>query len=103
MKYVKSQNGNTLVIAVFILTIATVIALTLISLSMNGITRNEHRENYNQAKQRAEDGITHIMSYMENELVKIIPPPSIGSSMSIDTFKSDFSKILKEYDCSKKI
>lgn len=102
MKFIRSEQGHTLLLTIFVLSIATIIGLTLISISLNGTTRNVHRENYTQATKHAEDGISHITTYIENELEKIIPSPSIGSSFSLDTFKSNFRQILNEYDCSNK-
>jgi len=103
LKYIKSQTGNTLLFAIMVLMLGSVIALTLIGMSINGTARNEHRENYNQAKKNAESGIEHLIASMEKDLESIIPSPGINPTFSLNNFKESYKKdILGKYKCSSK-
>lgn len=100
MKYIKSQTGNTLLFAIMVLMLGSVIALTLIGMSINGTARNEHRENYNQAKKNAESGIEHLIASMEKDLESKIPSPGIDTNHNkTASFRNDFMDILSTYSC----
>lgn len=105
MKYLQSEKGNTLLIAMLVLAVGTIIGLTLISLTMNGTTRNEHRENYNQAKSYAENGIEHIIAHIEKEVLgKDIPKSEITSPTNVppDNFQNylnKFNRFLNDHKC----
>lgn len=104
MKHLKSQKGNTFVTAIMVLVIGSIVALTLLSFSMNATTRNEHRENYTQATKYAEDGVNHLIGKLEKELVKILPDPVIGSSVEnpelvYAEFYQKYKAMLNDHRC----
>lgn len=111
MRILRSQKGNAFVITIMVLLIATVIGTTLITFSMNGITRNEHREKTNQAAKLAEDGIDHITLKINKELEQAIEEVLedtkkkyyklnfISKSQFINAFNDKFDDILQKYEC----
>ncbi|BAK18083.1 type II secretory pathway, component PulK [Solibacillus silvestris StLB046] len=74
-KYLKSNSGSALLIAVAVLMIFTVLGLSLMSLTANGVIKNKSRENIVQATDLAQKGIefavTDIQKKIENEIKKI--------------------------------
>ncbi|NLY78900.1 MAG: hypothetical protein GX072_03030, partial [Lysinibacillus sp.] len=70
-----------------------------------GTTRNEHRENYNQAKSYAENGIEHIIAHIEKEVLgKDIPKSEITSPTNVppDNFQNylnKFNRFLNDHKC----
>lgn len=104
MNLLKSEKGNTLIIAIFVLVMGSVIGLTLMSLSMNGTKRNEHRENYSQAVEQAEKGIKHITLEIQKALENKIPEPIIANTTVIsqreNSFISSFNTTLEKHLCS---
>lgn len=104
MNYLRSQKGNTLTIAILILVLASVIGLSLISMSINGLQRNEVRKVNNEARELAEKGMTHISALLEKKIEEIIPEPQIAAESKIITkFNSDLENILKPYYCSQNV
>lgn len=111
MKNICSQKGNTFVTTIFVLVMATVIGLSLISLSINGTTRNVQREKTLQAKILAEDGMNHITSKINEELETVIQEvesiemekaENINFMRETDyknLYRIEFEKILKKYNC----
>lgn len=106
MKILKSEKGNTLVITILVLVIASVIGLTLMSMSMNGTKRNEHRENVTQATRHAESGINHIALLIEKEIYEELEKsytPNIGNydPLMEKNFVKFFNGVVEDYLCSK--
>jgi len=115
MKHICSQKGNTFVMAVMVLVIGMVVGITLITLSVNGTTRNEHREQSNQAAVLAEDGVKHISLQINKELEQAIQELENEEKeeaededlkfMDDHTYKEkyneEFTAILNQYSCTK--
>ena len=105
MKNLHSEKGNTLVTSLMVLIIATVIALTLMSLSMNGLTRNQHRESLTQAGKQAENGLQHITLEIQSKLQNILESdefqPKFGDFEILmkHNFNTKFNEILSSYLC----
>lgn len=99
MKYIRSENGNTLLITIVVLVLSTVIALSLMSMSLNGLKRNETREDINQATEQAEKGITHITKLIQKQIEAKVPDPSIGLTNTKTNFDKDLKNILEQYYC----
>lgn len=78
MKTLRSESGNALVVTILVLVLSTVIGLTLMSMTINGLKRNETREDMNQATQQAEKGITYISKLIEQEVEQVMPKPVVG-------------------------
>lgn len=111
MNIIRSQKGNTFIIAIMVLVISMVIGLTFISLSLNGTTRNVHREKMNQATVMAEDGISHITLQINKELEDVIQDVIVEAEDKAkklnfmkekefkESFIKEFDKILEKYSC----
>lgn len=111
MNLLKSEKGNTLIIAILVLVMGSVIGLTLMSMSMNGTKRNEHRENYSQAVEQAEKGIKHINLEIQEKLkvaISELEKEELAKSMNnkylttdeyLSRFNKSFDEILTPYIC----
>lgn len=111
MKIIRSQKGNTFVTAIFVLVIGSVVGLSLISLTLNGITRNTHREKTNQALIMAEDGINRISLEINKELQKAIEEVKSEEKKNseqlnfmtkesyMNLYNMKFNAILTKYKC----
>src|SRR5690554_447664 len=111
MKILQSEKGNTLVITILVLLMASVIGLTLMSMSLNGTKRNEHRENYSQAVEQAENGIKHITLQIQKDLeekIKDLEQKELEAAEKLffmsenkykESFNQKFDEILDNYSC----
>lgn len=111
MKHICSQKGNSFLTTIFVLVMATVIGLSLISLSINGTIRNEQREKVMQAKVLAEDGMNHLTYKINKELETIIQDveslemekaENLDFMREIDyknLYRTEFEKVLNKYSC----
>lgn len=100
MKILQSEKGNTLLIAVFVLVLASVIGVSLISMTLNGVSQNKTREEVNQARQEAEKGITYISNLIDKKIEASIPSPEISLSNVKNKFKTNLKNQLQQYYCS---
>ncbi|MGM9967115.1 MAG: hypothetical protein ACI383_06495 [Rummeliibacillus sp.] len=69
---IKNENGYTLLLTVGIIVIFTVLGLCLLTLTSNGIKKNENRQNTVQAQDLSDKGIKYavddLQKYLENQI-----------------------------------
>lgn len=84
----RNSNGSALLIAVAVLMIFTILGLSLLTLTSNGLAKNETRENIVQATDLADKGI----EYAVNDIQKTLEDEIINNPMG----KTDFGKFLEK-------
>ena len=68
IKHLKTNNGSALLIAIAVLMIFTVLGLSLVTLTANGLTKNQSRENIVYATDLAEKGIQFAVTDLQKKL-----------------------------------
>ena len=89
LKFYTNSNGYTLLIAVCALLIFSVIGLSLVSVTANGLKKNESREFNVLATDLADKGISYAVSDFQFQLENLIKNP-IGKT----TFGTELDKLL---------
>lgn len=79
-KHLKTNNGSALLIAVAVLMIFTVLGLSLITLTANGLTKNESRENIVHATDLADKGIEFAVNDLQKKLIDEIKKNPMGKT-----------------------
>lgn len=97
-KHLKNNNGSALLIAVAILMIFTILGLTLMTLTTNGLAKNETRENIVQATDLADKGIEFIIADIQAKLQEFISSGNVNKSL----FQAELLSIIQDnnLDCS---
>lgn len=85
---IKSEKGYTLLLAVVVVLIFSILGLSLITITTNGILRNETREEGIQSKDLADKGIDYLVESIQTQLQSYINTGNIG--------KTEFKKRLME-------
>lgn len=91
-KYLKNHTGSALLMAVAVLMLFTVLGFTLLTLTTNGIKKNETRENIVQSKDLADKGVDFAISDLQKQLTDLISQPNV--KVGKDKFKSELVRIL---------
>lgn len=91
-KHFKNNNGSALLIAVGILMLFTILGLTLMTLTTNGLAKNETRESTVQAKDLADKGIEFIVADIQGKLEEFI---SIGN-VNKEQFLTELLRIIQD-------
>lgn len=65
MKYLNNSRGYTLLLTVAVIVLFTVLGLSLLTLTSNGLTKNETRQDNIQAKDLAEKGVDYLQREIE--------------------------------------
>ena len=97
MRRLKNQAGNTLIISVILLVLFSVIGLSIMTLTMNGISKNEVRENNIRAVAYAEKGIDRITRQINLELETELKK---GNGLQRNNFIQILNNTLNKYSCS---
>lgn len=90
---VNNEKGYTLVIALGVIVIVSIIGVGLMGLTSSGVTKNEKRQHVTQAGQYAEDGAEHLVKQIETDINNFL-----NSGQDIQDFKYD---ALLKYFCTK--
>ncbi len=85
---IKSEKGYTLLLAVVVVLIFSILGLSLITLTTNGLLRNETREEGVQSKDLADKGIDYLVESIQAQLQSYINTSNIG--------KAEFKKMLMD-------
>ncbi|MGB2872205.1 hypothetical protein, partial [Psychrobacillus psychrotolerans] len=72
MPIISKQHGNTLLITLVILILFSILGLSLLSISISGMSKNEIREDNIQSQDLSEKGIDRITHQINSELTKKI-------------------------------
>ncbi|NME06159.1 hypothetical protein [Psychrobacillus sp. BL-248-WT-3] len=99
MRRLKNQAGNTLIISVILLVLFSVIGLSIMTLTMNGISKNEVRENNIRAAAYAEKGIDRITQQINLELETVLKNTNY-SGLPRENFIKILNSTLDHYTCS---
>ncbi|MGN7478838.1 hypothetical protein ACTHOQ_13375 [Solibacillus silvestris] len=93
-KYLKNQTGSALLLAVAVLMLFTVLGFALLTLTTNGIKKNETRENIVQSKDLADKGIDFAVNDIQKQLTDLISHPTI--KVGKEKFKTELVRILSK-------
>ncbi|WP_339263567.1 hypothetical protein MKY07_01420 [Solibacillus sp. FSL W7-1472] len=91
-KYLKNHTGSALLMAVAVLMLFTVLGFSLLTLTTNGIKKNETRENIVQSKDLADKGIDFAINDIQKQLTDLISQPTV--KVGKDKFKTELVRIL---------
>lgn len=91
-KYLKNHTGSALLMAVAVLMLFTVLGFALLTMTTNGIKKNETRENIVQSKDLADKGIDFAINDIQKQLTDLISQPTV--KVGKDRFKSELVRIL---------
>lgn len=93
-KYLKNHTGSALLMAVAVLMLFTVLGFALLTLTTNGIKKNETRENIVQSKDLADKGIDFAINDIQKQLTDLISQPTI--KVGKEKFKTELVRILSK-------
>ena len=79
-KYLQNDNGYSLLIAIGTILIFTILGLSLITLTTNGISKNNTREQIVQATDLADKGIEFMVDSLQAELENYVLSGNIGKA-----------------------
>lgn len=91
-KYLKNHTGSALLMAVAVLMLFTILGFSLLTLTTNGIKKNETRENIVQSKDLADKGIDFAVYDIQKQLTDLISQPTV--KVGKDKFKTELVRIL---------
>lgn len=91
-KYLKNHSGSALLMAVAVLMLFTILGFSLLTLTTNGIKKNETRENIVQSKDLADKGIDFAVNDIQKQLTDLISQPTV--KIGKDKFKTELVRIL---------
>ena len=95
------QQGYTLFLTVLVVVIFSILAMTLLTVTLSGAKKSEVREDVTQAGELAEKGVNHLLQEIQLELQNEINQHVDGM------LRSDFTEVLdntiKEYMCPSNI
>lgn len=95
-KYLKNEQGYTLVIVLIVLVLFTVIGAGLITLNLNNSMKNASREDNTQAQDLSVKGIDFVVREIETKVKTIA---SATNGLTPDQFSQQFNTILNSYKC----
>lgn len=91
-KLLKNSEGSVLIIAVVVVMIFAILGLSLVTLTVSGIAKNQNRENIVQATDLADKGVEFAVNNLQKTLVeqiKLTPMGKLDFALLLDkTFKS---------------
>lgn len=95
MKHLKNDHGYALFIAVLIIVLFSVLAVSLMTIVMSGAKKTEVREDITQATELSEKGLQHITNQINKELEDALGDNGIPRS----EFAAKLTAILNQYKC----
>lgn len=96
MSHLRNERGYALLLTIMILILFSILGLTMLGLSAEGINRNEYRADDTQAVAQAEKGMERIIADINAELTQ-----SLGNNgLSADQFKHVLTSTLNRYRCT---
>ncbi|AXH99326.1 hypothetical protein DV702_05965 [Sporosarcina sp. PTS2304] len=96
MSHLRNERGYALLLTIMILILFSILGLTMLGLSAEGIKRNEYRADDTQAVAQAEKGMERIIADINAELTQ-----SLGNNgLSADQFKHVLTSTLNRYRCT---
>ncbi|CAM3109603.1 hypothetical protein FITA111629_03985 [Filibacter tadaridae] len=103
MKHIKNDKGYALFLTFVVIILFTVLGMTTLALTSDGMKKNEVREENVQASAQAEKGIEHIVAQINGELQSAIDNGIMTSTGATGIKKSLFEdmldKTLRKYNC----
>lgn len=99
MKKLNEEKGYALVLVIAVLSIFTILGLSLMTITTNGIVKNKSRQDNVQATDLADKGI----QYMTNDIQKLLKDSLTSGGMSKENFEKLLNNIFNDekYLCSK--
>lgn len=95
MKDMNNERGYALFLAVLIIAIFSILAVSLITIVVSGAYKTEIREDVTQASELSDKGLQHIVRQINKEMEDQLGEDGLPRTKYIDTLKS----ILQKYDC----
>ncbi len=97
MKYMRNESGYALLLAILILIMFSILGMSMLALSSQGIKQNSYRADDTQAIRQAEKGIDRIVADINTELTN-----SLGDTgLSAASFETKLNDTLNKYRCEK--
>lgn len=97
MRIVKNNQGYTMVLSLAIIFIFAILGMSLYTLSINGIVKNETRQNTVRSQDLSEKGLDFFVKNIENELITYLG----NSGKPRSSFATELEKTLDKYKCDK--
>src|SRR5690625_2562591 len=95
MRILHNQNGYTLFLTVLIILLFSILAISLITLTISGAKKSSAREEVTQASELADKGVQHITQQINKEL-----EDALGENgLPRDEFMNELIRILRQYEC----
>ena len=88
----QNENGFSLLLVFAVLVIFTILGLSLITITTNGMAKNQTREDYVQSKDLADKGIEYLSKDIQTELEEFINPGTIGKAQ----FKEKLNQMVND-------
>ena len=85
---IENEKGYTLLLAVLIGVLFSIMIVTLVTLTMSGISKNDIREDNQQATGLSQKGLTHINNYINDQLKSEIGDEGILQEDFIDELEA---------------
>ncbi|MTD29662.1 hypothetical protein GIW82_01225 [Planomicrobium sp. YIM 101495] len=98
MKRLHNENGYSLLITLLIIVLFAILGASLMAMTLNGVTRNDTREEIVQSNDLASMGITRITTEITEQLDALLTE---DEGMSAEVFLSQFDRILNNYRCGR--
>ncbi|MFJ5768460.1 hypothetical protein [Psychrobacillus sp. NPDC093180] len=97
MTHIKNQNGYTLLITIVILILFSILGLSLLTLTMGGVSKNDIRQDNVRSVDLSEKGIDHITHQINAELTKKLEE---SSGLTRTNFISLLNSTINKYKCT---
>lgn len=97
MPILSKQHGNTLLITLVILILFSILGLSLLSISISGMSKNEIREDKIQSQDLSEKGIDRITHEINSELTKKIEE---NNGLTRTNFINLLNTTVNKYKCT---
>lgn len=97
MPIISKQHGNTLLITLVILILFSILGLSLLSISISGMSKNEIREDNIQSQDLSEKGIDRITHEINSELTKKIEE---NNGLTRTNFINLLNTTVNKYKCT---
>ncbi|MFZ0576714.1 MAG: hypothetical protein WAM41_04315 [Psychrobacillus psychrotolerans] len=97
MPIISKQHGNTLLITLVILILFSILGLSLLSISISGMSKNEIREDNIQSQDLSEKGIDRITHQINSELTKKIEE---NNGLTRTNFINLLNSTVNKYKCT---
>jgi len=95
MDYIRNEKGYSLLISLIIVLLFTVLGVSLIGMTLNGVQKNETREDIIQSTDFASKGIERITAEINSDLNNVVN----GPGLSTHDFAIEFNRIVDSYSC----